>query len=342
MKLQDWIEVSSRPIEGYFLVTTDNLVFEVKEVLQPAERLIAYLRYAPDSSGERCLYDGTRLSKMVDLKDREAYLRSMAPEYIWLDSSKGREIESVPNERIAYLLDPVDSLKELRDMGSHLDNLQQTSVDLARLLVEESKIDWSDVGITGSQLVGLHTEKSDVDLVVYGESPARRVYQTLKRHSASLAEVESYSGCALDQHTRFRWGGVPQFLDLLRERENRKVLQGLFRGYEFFVRVVKLPEEMMIVYGDVVCHHMGEIEAVCRIVDDRDSIFTPAEYDVSSESMSGLVKVVSYRGRFTEHAHTGERVRIRGRLEEVTLVSSGKKYQQVVLGEKPSDYMVPV
>jgi predicted nucleotidyltransferase len=127
----------------------------------------------------------------------------------------------------------------------------------------------------------------------------------------------------------------------LREREKEKVLQGLFHGYEFFVRIVKLPEEIKEVYGDVTCRHLGEIETVCHIVGDCDSIFTPAEYDVRSESMSGFVKIVSYRGRFAEHAHRGETVRIRGRLEEVTDVSTGEKHQQVVLGEKPSDYMVP-
>ncbi len=342
MKLQDVIRVTSRPIEGYFLVTTDNLVFEVKEVLQPTERLIAYLRYVPDDNGDRRLHDGTKLSKMANLEDREAYLRSMAPEYIWFDCSKGREIESVPDDRIAYVLDPVDSLRELRDMGSHLDDLQQTSVELAHLLVKESNVEWSDIGITGSQLVGLHTSRSDMDLVVYGEEPGKRVYEALKRRSGKLRDVEPYRGHELDRHTKFRWGGVPQFLDLLKVREKEKVLQGFFRSYEFFVRMVKLPTDMKEVYGDVVCQHMGEIETVCDILSDCNSIFTPAEYGVSSESMSGLMKLVSYRGRFTEHAHAGETVRIRGRLEEVTVLSADEKYQQVVLGEKASDYMVPV
>ena len=35
------------PIEGHFLVTEDGLIFEVKGVIHPEERIIAYLRYAP-------------------------------------------------------------------------------------------------------------------------------------------------------------------------------------------------------------------------------------------------------------------------------------------------------
>ena len=47
-----------RPIEGYFIVTQNDHIFEIKGLLHPKDRLIAYLRYIPDAEGYRYASDG--------------------------------------------------------------------------------------------------------------------------------------------------------------------------------------------------------------------------------------------------------------------------------------------
>ncbi|MFW9845496.1 MAG: hypothetical protein ACFFD6_02010, partial [Candidatus Thorarchaeota archaeon] len=61
----------TEPIEGHFIITDDDLIFEVKGVIHPSDRVIAYLRYIKDDSGDRRSRDGTRFRKVYDLVRRE-------------------------------------------------------------------------------------------------------------------------------------------------------------------------------------------------------------------------------------------------------------------------------
>ncbi len=38
-------------IEGYFLTTKDNLIFDVKGIAHPSDRIIAFVRYVPIEFG---------------------------------------------------------------------------------------------------------------------------------------------------------------------------------------------------------------------------------------------------------------------------------------------------
>ncbi|MGY5875553.1 MAG: hypothetical protein RTU30_07390 [Candidatus Thorarchaeota archaeon] len=331
----------SHPVEGYFIITQDDHIFEVKGLLHPADRLIAYLRYVPDSAGDRTTTDGRHYRKIYSLKEREEYLRGTKVDYLWFDNTLGRNVQSVPNTAVALIQDPVDALRQFRDMGGHASPLQDVTVKLAQILVERSEISWSDIGVTGSQLVNLATSKSDIDLVVFGDSVGRKVFSMLLREFDSIPELVRYSDELLDTHVSFRWGSKNTRLEKLREIERRKVLQGIINGYEFFIRLVKLPEDLSFSYGDVSFRDDGISTAVCKVTSSIDRMFTPCIYEVECDSISDLRRIVSFRGRFTEHALEGMDVGVKGRLE---LVSSadGAKYRRFVLGENPDDYMLPI
>jgi predicted nucleotidyltransferase len=279
-------------------------------------------------------------TKVTSLDERNGYLRRNAGEYLWFDAQRGREMEAVPLERVAYVLDPVSVLGQFRDMGIHVSGLQKASVDLANLLVMKGGVDRGDVGITGSQLAGLETSESDIDMVVYGESSGRMLFRKLQYGAAGLEKMKRYEGEKLDRHVAFRWPEISQFSRAMRDREERKVLQGVFGKYEFFIRLVKRPAEYEYKYGDFVVEPAERTETTCYVLDSQDSIFTPCEYMVSSSDLPGLLKLVSYRGRFTEHARSGETVEVRGRLESVKHVPTDERYLQIVLGESGTDYMV--
>ncbi|MHA1938730.1 MAG: hypothetical protein ACW97O_11020, partial [Candidatus Thorarchaeota archaeon] len=63
---------------------------------------------------------------------------------------------------------------------------------------------------------------------------------------------------------------------------------------------------------------------------------------VESDNITDLQRLVSFRGRFTEHVFTGETVEARGRMETVTNVNTDESFTQLVLGENPLDYLMPV
>jgi predicted nucleotidyltransferase len=226
-------------------------------------------------------------------------------------------------------------------MGSHVSDLERASRSLAELLVDKASVNWSDIGLTGSQLVGLSSQKSDIDLVVYGSRPARKIHRSLKGKLDSFPEIKQYHGDPLKKHVRFRWEKHERWTKALQIIESQKALQGLFRSYDFFIRTVKLPEEIDYKYEDLVIRDKGIQTISCIVTDDSDSIFTPCIYIVESD-MTRLQRLVSFRGRFTEHVSAGETVEARGRLEMVTNVNTDESFTQLVLGENPSDYLMPI
>ena len=334
--------MSFQAVEGFFLVTNDNHIFEVKGVVHPKGRVVAYLRYLPDQDGNRVSSSGIRYRKITSLKERENYLQEMDSEYLWFDETRGRLLQAVPLNRIAFVLNPVDCLRQIRDMGRHSSSLQQASLNLVQALTDMTRIEWGAIGLTGSQLVGLASSESDIDLVIYGEKPSRKVYSILKKQSHAIGDLGGYAGEPLDKHVTFRWGENPRWRDVLRKVESDKVLQGFFGGYEFFIRMVKSPDEIGYEYEDFAIHNEGTLAVKCYVTDDHDSIFTPCAYGVQCNKLGNLRKLVSYRGRFTEQVSKGMDVKAKGRLESVTDKRSGEEFSQLVLGEIWDDYLVPI
>jgi predicted nucleotidyltransferase len=324
-------------VEGCFVITSDNLIFEVKGIIHPQNRIIAYLRYVPDDEHRNQKY-----RKVYNLRNREEYLNLTFPEYLWYSDVYGRIIQSVPVSKIVSSLGPVEYLDHMKNHSEDLTRLQESSMELVHELVESTGISWSSIGITGSQLLGIATEKSDIDLVVYGSRPCHKFYSNLSKNYDEIPGIAPYFGETLKAHLAFRWGNLEQYYDILGEIESRKVLQGLFNEHEFFIRLVKLPHEVDEVYGRMMYRLIEFCNSRCRISDDNDSIFTPCVYNVESFDRPQLRRIVSYRGRFTEQAKERAVVEAKGRLEHVFDTRTGDEFQQLVLGEDPTDFLLPV
>lgn len=326
----------SKPIEGYFLKTRDNLVFEVKGVLHPDDRYIAYLRYVLKGDPKR-----PRATKLYSLSSRDTYLRKHHPQYLWDSEVLGRVVQSVPKEEVDTTLDPIQHLSALRASSDSVSILERKSTELTELLVERTGVNWDDIGLTGSQLIGVAKPDSDIDLVVYGDKPCRRLYSGIEDCFSTISGMKRYHAESLDRHLEFRWGGLVQHWPILRGIEEQKRLQGVFQDTEFFIRLVKHPDELDQSFGDLRFEHIGRNTLECVVADDCESIFTPCSYEVLSDSVPGLRNVVSYRGRFTEHVHIGENVSVSGRVERVVEVGTGKSHLRVIVGEDSGDFLLP-
>ncbi|MHA2426256.1 MAG: nucleotidyltransferase domain-containing protein, partial [Candidatus Thorarchaeota archaeon] len=214
------ITVLQNPIEGCFVKTSDNLIFEVKGIVHPEDRVIAYLRYVPSKESN------TGFRKVYNLNDREDYLRVNFPDYLWNSEPHGRVVQSVSKDKIVSIFDPIDCLAQLRGT-SEVTDLEKESVTLASKLVEMTEVDWNDIGLTGSQLVGVAGKGSDIDLVIYGSAACRKLYSGFCNKIDNIPEIRRYSGQPLEEHVSFRWGAHDDLRPLLLEIERRKLLQGL-------------------------------------------------------------------------------------------------------------------
>ncbi len=318
-------------VEGYFIKTSDNLIFEVKGVIHPHDRIIAYVRYVPNSDSS--------FRKIYDLREREEYLSNGFLGYLWFSKTHGRILQAVPHKKIVQVLNPIEHMDQIRNDKSAL---SIATSNLVELLIDNTGIDRTEIGVTGSQLVGVATETSDIDLVVYGESTCRKFYNRLRKNFDKIPSLERYEGELLDAHVLFRWGNLTEYQELLNRIESTKILQGVFESHQFFIRLVKRPQDVGEIFGQIVTENLKTREVHCSVINNRNSIFTPCTYQVESLDLPKLKQLVSYRGRFTEQVSSDMSVRARGRLENVIDSSTSENYQQLVLGESPSDYLIPI
>ena len=100
----------------------------------------------------------------------------------------------------------------------------------------------SALGLTGSLLFGLHAATSDIDLVVYGDGPCRKVHAALARllddPSTEVARPRGDELAAI--HAVHREDTPLSAADFVRMQAG-KVNEGRYSGRPYFVRFVKLP-----------------------------------------------------------------------------------------------------
>ena len=65
--------------EGDLIETDENLIFDVKGLVHPASRVVAFIRYFPDEKGKRTR-EGRSFGKVYSLSKRYALLKDKFPD----------------------------------------------------------------------------------------------------------------------------------------------------------------------------------------------------------------------------------------------------------------------
>ena len=330
-------------IEGYYVESTDGLLFAVKGLIHPPGAVVAYLRYAPDPDGERRRGD-IRYRRLYQFEEQEELLQKRCPACLFFAPVFGERLQGVPSERIKLIYDPCLKLAELRRREG-LDELEEKAVEFADLLVGKAGVPEGCIGISGSILVGMHTSRSDVDAVVYGSEHCRAVHGALRELlDEPGGEVRRLNEEEMKELYASRSQDTPMGFEDFVRLERRKVIQGRFRGCEYFIRFVKAPAEVGESYSDRRYTSLGQAEIEATVADASEAIFTPCTYRIEDvrftdgPDVDDLREIVSFRGRFCEQAREGERVLARGKLERV-ITRIGEVYHRLLLG-RPGDFMV--
>ena len=330
-----------RAREGDFVESSDGLLFDVKGLLHPPDRIVAYLRYYPDNRGTR-FRNGVRYVKVYDLTKRRLLLEKRWPRYLYYDEMQGRELQGVPKDSMRAVHLPKQRLVTLL-RSRRKDAPEASAARLVKVLARESGLPLDCFGISGSLLVGLHRRDSDLDIIVYGAIAARRVQRALLNLMESNRIFRAYG--ARDIRRLYLRRNLQEALTYrdFELQEHRKLFQGRFLSHEYFVRCVKNWREITERYGDARCVPMVECAVSAEVADDEESLLTPCRYMLGHvEVLAGDPacaprEVISFRGRFAEQAKKGERVFARGRLERVR--SEELEYYRLVVGEDPRDVL---
>jgi predicted nucleotidyltransferase len=333
-----------RAREGDLIETLDGNIFDVKGLVHPPDKVVAFPRFTPDKNGDR-KRNGITYRKVYPLKERYKLLQKRLPEFLVFDTVFDEELCEVPLAQIKRHYTPIEGLGSLRckDM---LDNVEVDALKLAELLKRKANISWKQLGLSGSLLVRLHLPTSDIDLIVYGSETCRKVYaalQSLMQHDEG--PLRPYTSKELKRLFVFRSKNTSMSFENFLRIESRKVLQGMFKRREFFIRCVKDWNEVNERFGDVQYKSMGYAKIKATVIDDSEKIFTPCRYKIANVKVlegvhvKPLKEIVSFRGRFCEQAINHETVLAQGKIEKVRRLNE-KEYFRLLLGNKPSDFIV--
>ena len=341
MATKDWI-----PRDGETLLTKEGFIFYVFGYEHPDNRVFAFLKYIPSNLAHhfpiRFLKQKWKLGdlelsrpeKLYTAQNYQKFLetfRSSFPHYLYCCPFRGKEVLSVPLDHIERVYLPGECLQEIFKKEKK-DGLQEETVELVSLLSAESQVPIQDFGIHGSVGLNMHSEYSDIDLVVYGSQNFRRLESAVDR----LAEEE-----------RVKYVFTKKI-------DSSRKHRGRYNDRRFVYNAVRKYEEIDAQHGKLKYTPVKNVSFSCKVVDGSENMFRPAIYQIRDyqpdDSASELseeqvpARVLSMIGYYRNVARHGDRIKVSGTLERVENVETAETSYQVVVGTatREKEYLEPV
>ncbi len=334
------------PRDGETLLTQEGFIFYVFGYEHPQHRVFAFLKYIPSNLAhhfsvrflkQKWSLKNTELSRPEKLYTPKNYqqfiktLRTLFPQYLYCCPFRGKEILSVPLERIKRVYLPSKCLQTIFQKEEK-DAIQKETVELVSLLSKNSRVPLRDFGVHGSVGLNMHSEYSDIDLVVYGA-------ENFKKLEAAVNRLEDE---AVITHV------CTKKIDFARKHRGR------YNDRRFVYNAVRKYAEIDAPHGKLKYTPVQNVAFSCEVTDDTENMFRPAIYRIKNyrpeDSASELpdeqipAKVLSMIGCYRNVARQGDCVKVSGKLERVENVKTGDVYYQVVVGTATceKEYIEPI
>lgn len=289
--------LSGKPLRLRDFIRVGNLYFSVVGY-RNNESVKCFLRYAPGRG--RRFKDGIEYRKLTHdeaLKVGERFF------------SKAEGVFRVKYPEIDEIFKPEERLSEVIDS------------EVRRVVDFLSGIPRSEMGVTGSRLIGLKESESDVDFVVYGRHwfVAR---EKIKKgiESGRLSEPDNDTWDFI-----YRKRKPPLSYDAFLIHERRKFHRAFIGGTYFDLLYVRGYNELNKDIPEDVGKRLGKLKIVAEVIEDRDVFDYPAYYPVKHERISA---VLSFTHTYAGQAFRGEVLEAYGQVEEI----NGKLY--LIVGTK--------
>lgn len=312
-----------------YLRDTDGNYLRVIGDHQPEGTVMSFVKYQPSARGSRFAkgqafaYNTFPCKSFNLLKrdvDRFAYSKYL-----------GTVVTVTPNDRIVEHYSCRRRIEQIaREPSAFLNH------PVGRYIVEfiwQYPGPLSDIGITGSFLFGFQNEKSDIDLVCYGEDAYHRISDLFKDTDL----IKPYTGVrANDIFSRRMTHMANVDFESLVTQENRK-LQGLINGIHINCQPLRADHDHFM---DMEMSVVGEIVCTARVIGDTQGFFAPAYYDIEVDNIIGglfenddfrkkIRAMISFNGTYAQSFKKGDMVLLDGSL--VQICKGGQYYWGVEL-----------
>ncbi len=306
-----------------FIETSEGLCFAVvlagTEVCDGVERVLCFLRYVKNGTEKK---EGWL---KVSTEQANEYLGMHYPRYLHYSPKLDTQLHAVAVGLIVQHHKPKERLRQVLSMETR-DKVEWDLFELCALFKQQG-LDITQVGVTGSILIGAQQQNSDIDLVFYD----RDIFHQARAITADLMKIQKLGDLAeKDWQEAYARRSCTLSLGEYVWHERRKFNKGLINGRKFDLNFVAEP----IGSGEMIYHKRGSIKLQCRIIEDRYSFDYPALYSIDHDVIHS---VVCFIATYTGQAHVGEMVEISGLLEET---EQGNK--RIVVGssrEAPGEYI---
>lgn len=279
-----------------FIETAEGLIFAVVDHTIEHGKALCFLRYIKDSPGW----------KKVATEPANAYLKQHHPDYLHYSPVLDAHLHAVALERIVKHHRPKQRLQQLMQ-ANRLDAVERDLFQLCGLL-QQRGLDLAHTGITGSILIGVQQEQSDIDLVCYGRAVFHQC-RVMVRDLIGLGLLQDLDDSDW-QASYQRRSCELSYADYV-WHERRKWNKAVINGRKFDLNFID-----DTVRTDAAAYQKcGAVTLQCRIVDDVHAFDYPAEFKIDHEQFSS---VVSFTATYTGQAVKGETVEVSGTVEQTS------------------------
>jgi hypothetical protein len=258
----------------------------------------SFLRYIPSSKGNR-EWRGRRYRKLMH--DEAVRISRVSRNDLFYNPDLG--IFLIPPAEIQKVYKPEEKVVSLI-RGEFVDD------EVKRIVEFFGDIPAEKMGVTGSRLVDLKVEESDIDFVMYGKfwfEGRERIKKGIERRKLSEPSSEMW-----DFIYRKRRVKLPY--DVFLAHERRKYHRAVLGSTYFDLLYVRDYDEIDRRIPEWRGKRVGKTTIKAEVVDDTLTFDYPAYFPLKSEEVRAIL---CFTHTFVGQALRGERIEARGYVEEI-------------------------
>jgi predicted nucleotidyltransferase len=245
--------------------------------------------------------------KKVETEAANNLLQQHYPEYLHYSAVLDANLHAVCRDRIVKHHQPKHRLQYIL-LSKHRDNVEHDLLQLCRLF-EKHGLDLTQIGITGSILIGVQNPKSDIDLVCYN----REIFHQCRAITGELIKQGQLQALNnLDWQQSYERRSCALSFDDYVWHERRKYNKAVVNGRKFDLNFIDHAKNVK----SVTYQKCGPITLQCKVNDDVYGFDYPAEFKIDHQEIDS---VVSFTATYTGQALSGEIIEVSGILEQSDL-----------------------
>lgn len=277
-----------------FIETAEGLVFAVVAPGLEEGKALCFLRYVHEPSGWT----------KVATEQANHLLQQHHPDYLYYSPILDAHLHAVAVDRIAKHHQPKHRLQQLMQAPRH-DVVERDLFQLCQLFKQHG-LDLAQLGITGSLLVGVQNQGSDIDLVCYG----RKIFHQCRAITRELVDLGLLQALnEQDWQQSYERRSCDLSFDDYVWHERRKCNKAVINGRKFDLNFIDHNANSEAINYQ----KRGAITLQCRVVDDTFAFDYPAEFKIDHGQIGSIV---SFTATYTGQAVSGEMVEVAGMLEQ--------------------------